>query len=129
VQVTQFTPITGSRVKLKSCGCFSRGSAKGGFEAEPVVAVLPGEWVTIPMAAQFAVHPALIMGGRQSGSEEWQVISLGSRRAENSEAVGRRAAARRKGGVEHVPRSGSPAGGVTKKIIRRFSLVRGLQRG
>jgi len=55
------------------------------------------------LAAQFAVHPALIMGGRQSGSEEWQVFSLGSRRAKNSEAVGKRAAARRKGGVEPVP--------------------------
>ena len=92
------------------------------------MAVLPGERVTIDMAAQFAVHPALIMGGRQSGSEEWQVISL-SRMAENSEAVGKRAAARRKGGMERVPSSGSPVGGVAKKIIRRFSLLRGLQRG
>jgi len=129
VRVTQFTPITGPRVKLKSCGCFWGGSAKGGFKAELVVAVLPGERVTIDMAAQFAVHPALIMGGRQSGSEEWQVISLGSRMAENSEAVGKRAAARRKGGMERVPSSGSPVGGVAKKIIRRFSLLRGLQRG
>jgi hypothetical protein len=31
------------------------------------------------------------MGGRQSGNEEWQVISLGGRMAENSEAVGKRA--------------------------------------
>jgi len=36
------------------------------------------------------------MGGRQSGSKEWQVFSLGSRTAENSEAVGKRAAAGRK---------------------------------
>jgi hypothetical protein len=108
VRVTQFTPITGSRVKLKSCGCFWGGSGKGGFKAELVVAVLPGERVSIDMAAQFAVHPALIMGGRHSGSEEWQVISLGSRKAENPEAVRKRAAARRKGGGGTCPQQREP---------------------